>query len=89
MDKGWYILLAVTLIGYDGEREEVDLEAGYPLWQRTVQGYPNAENPRANNSCKDRWLKVFNDAEAEAERSYPGRFERTHWIDAKFKYKTA
>lgn len=89
MRDGWYILLAVTLIGYDGERQEVDLEAGYPIWQRTVHGYPNDNNPTSHNSCKDRWLKIFNDAEKVAELNYPGRIKATHWVDAKFKYKTA
>ena len=89
MNEGWYILLAVTLIGYNGEKQEVDLTAGYPVWHRTVHEYPNAENPHRNDSCKDRWLKVFNEKEKSAESTYGGRYKATHWIDAKFKFKRA
>lgn len=88
MNEGWYILLAVTLIGYNGEREEVDLSLAFPMFQRTELRNPNIEAQHPiQKSCKDRWLEYFNKVEQKAAETYNGRIEATHWKDAKFKYK--
>lgn len=87
MKQGWYILLAVTLTGYNGETMEVDLEKKFPMFHRTESRNPNIDNPLAKQSCKDRWIKYFNEVEQRSASQYPIVVKPTHWIDARFKYK--
>ena len=88
MTRGFYEVLSVTLIGYNGEKTEVDLALGFPLFQRTESRNPNIEAPHPiQKSCKDRWIEYFNKVEQKAAEAYQGRIRATHWTDAKFKYK--
>lgn len=84
---GRYEILAITLIGYDGERRDIDVRKRHSIIERTCSANPNYER---RGTVKDRWLKAYNKAqrlEHDLLKKINVRSRDVLWTDIKFKLK--
>ncbi len=84
MTQGFYIVTSVVLQDYSGRKCEVDLELGFPIWERTSTLNPNIEYPERKDNPRYKWINYFNAVERRAAKEWG--LEATKWIKANFKY---
>ena len=85
MTQGFYIVTSVVLSDYNSRQCEVDLESGFPIWERTSALNPNVEHPEKKDNPRDKWINYFNAVERRAAEAF--HMQPTQWIKANFKYK--
>lgn len=83
-----YEILSLTLIGYDGERREIDVRESFSLIECICYVNPNFDR---TGKIKDEWLKKFNELRKQEEKFLKilrfGGIRDILWVDINFKFK--
>ena len=81
-----YEIQSVTLIGYGGERREMDVRKEFSLFERVCNVNPNYDRTQR---IKDAWLQRFNELRKKEEELCRilrlGGIRNILWVDINFK----